>query len=292
MTPKVLLTGANGRTGRAVLKALAGRGARVRAFLRKPEQWGELARLGAAEHAVGDLADRDSLFAAARGCDRVVHIGPPMHPDEVALTANVLAAARAGGGERFIYYSVLQPLRREVRHHRLKLEAEEALVESGAAYTILQPSRYMQHLRPIWREVVEHGVHAMPFGVDRAINVVDLEDLAEATAIVTLGDDHAYATYELAGPEPLTQQQMAEVLAATLGRPVEARAIPLDELERRARAGGASEDRIGQMLVMNRHYDRHGMRGNPNVLRWLLGREPRRFADYVDRLIAEAAQPA
>lgn len=292
MTITVLLTGANGRTGRAVLQALAGRGARVRAFLRKPEQWGELAGLGAAEHALGDLADLQSLRAAVLGCDRVVHIGPPMHPDEVALTANVMAAARDGGAERFIYYSVLHPLRREVRHHRLKLEAEEALVESGVAYTILQPSRYMQHLKPIWREVVDHGVHAMPFRVDRPINVVDLEDLAEAAAIVATRDEHAYASYELAGPEPLTQLQMAEILQRKLGRPVEARAIPLEELEKRARASGASEDRIAQMLVMNRHYDRHGMRGNPNVLAWLLAREPRRFEAYVERLIASGGRAA
>lgn len=288
MSMTVLLTGANGRTGRAVLAALARRGARVRVFVRRPEPWDELVGLGATEMAVGDLADRASLSTAAIGCERVVHIGPPMHPDEPALTANVLAAAEDAGLERFIYYSVLQPLRREVRHHRLKLEAEEAVVGSGAAYTIVQPSRYMQHLKAIWREVVEEGVHAMPFGVDRAFNVVDLEDLAEATALVTLGEDHAYATYELAGPEALTQVQMAQVLAQKLGRPVTARAIPFPELQRRARAAGASEDRVAQMLVMNQHYDRHGMRGNPNVLRWLLGREPRRFADYVDRLIAES----
>jgi uncharacterized protein YbjT (DUF2867 family) len=288
---RVLLTGANGRTGRAVLRALVRRGAPVRAFLRRSEQWADLQRLGAHDVALGDLADPQSLAAAAAGCDRVIHIGPPMHPEEVELTANVLDAAKRAGLSRFVYYSVLQPLRREIRHHRLKLDAEEMLVGSGVAYTILQPSRYMQHLAPIWRDVVDRGVHAMPFGVDSAISVVDLEDLAEATAIVTLEDGHAHAIYELAGPQALSQRDMARMLSARLGRPVEAQAIPLADLEARARATGASEDRVGQMLIMNRHYDAHGMIGNPNVLRWLLGRDPTLFSEYVDRMAqAEAAR--
>jgi hypothetical protein len=48
-------------------------------------------------------------------------------------------------------------------------------------------------------------------------------------------------------------------------------------LRSRALAAGQSPDRIEQMLAMNRHYDHHGFRGNPNVLRMLFGREPNRF---------------
>jgi uncharacterized protein YbjT (DUF2867 family) len=291
----ILVTAAHGRTGRAVVQALAARGAQVTALIRDPAQAEAVRTAGAAATAIGDFGDADSLRKAAAGVPSVVHIGPPMHPLEVNFTANVLAAARAAGAERLIYYSVLHPLRREIRHHRLKLEAEEQIVESGFPFTILQPSRYMQHLAPIWREVTERGVHAMPFSVDQPLSVVDLEDLAEATAICALDPAHAYATYELAGPEALTQRQMAEILSAKLGRAVTARAIPFDELESKARASGASDDRVGQMLIMNRHYDQHGMVGNPNVLRWLLGREPNRYAAFVDRMIAQqgggAAKP-
>ena len=38
------------------------------------------------------------------------------------------------------------------------------------------------------------------------------------------------------------------------------------------------------MLTMNSHYDQYGFRGNPNVLRWILGREPNTFENYVRRL--------
>jgi uncharacterized protein YbjT (DUF2867 family) len=178
----------------------------------------------------------------------------------------------------------MHPLRREVRHHRLKLEVEERVVESGLPYTIVQPMRYMQHLEPLWKSVVERGVHAMPFNTRVRFNVVDLEDLALATAIVATDAAHRYATYELAGPDSLCQDEMARIIGEVIGREVRAEEVPLPVLAERARASGASPDRIEQMRIMNGHYDRFGFLGNPNVLRLVLGREPTRFRDYVARL--------
>ncbi|MCU0760904.1 MAG: NAD(P)H-binding protein [Steroidobacteraceae bacterium] len=294
---QVLVTGANGRTGRAIVQALARASSprvpvQVRAFLRDAAQWPAIAALGASEHAIGDMADAASVARALQGCDALVHVGPPMHPDEKAMTANFVAAARQQQLRHFVYYSVLQPLRREVRHHRLKLETEELVVESDLPYTIVQPTRYMQHLENIWKPVTEQGVHGMPFSTRVRFNVADLADLAEATARVVVESApgaarpgaHFFATYELAGPESLSQEDMARVLSEVLGRPVTARAVPLAEMQAKARTAGLGEDRIEQMTVMNRHYDAHGMRGNPNVLRMLLGREPTPYRQYVERL--------
>jgi uncharacterized protein YbjT (DUF2867 family) len=291
---RVLVTGANGKTGRAVIAALAARGAAARSFIRDAAQWPALQVLGkAGDHAVGDLRDPGSIGRALTGCDAMVHIGPPMHPDEVVLTRNCIEAARKHGLRHFVYYSVMHTLRREVRHHRLKLECEEMLVESGLAYTIVQPIRYMQHLEPIWQQVTGQGVHAMPFNVDVRFNVADLLDHAAATAaVVTEAGAHLYATYELAGPEALSQTDMAAVISKVIGRPVTARAVPLEELRAKASAAGNSADRVEQMLAMNAHYDQHGFLGNPNILRMVLRREPTRFEDYVRRLWAGTAKPS
>ena len=284
----VLITGANGRTGRQVIRALSAVGVRTRAFIRRSEQQQSLLQEGAVECAVGDLADAASLHAALAGCEALVHIGPPMHPREVEFTANVMDAARANHVSHFIYYSVMHPLRREVRHHRLKLDAEEQLIESGLAYTIVQPCRYMQHLEPIWTTVKEQGVHRMPFSTAQRFSVVDLADLAEAVAIiVTQGERHHFATYELAGPQALSQEDMAEVLSKVLDRQVRAEAVSVDALRAAASAKGLDEDRVEQMVVMNQHYDRHGFPGNCNVLTWLLGRAPTTYLDYVRRTASQ-----
>lgn len=281
---KVLLTGANGRTGRPIIAALANKGISVRAFVRSAEHEDTLKTIGASELAIGDMTDPESISKAVSGCDKIIHIGPPMHPDEIQITQYFIDAAVKHGIKHFVYYSVMHPLRREVRHHKLKLDAEENLIESGLPYTIVQPSRYMQHLEAIWKPVTEEGIHSMPFSTSKKFSVVDLLDLAEATAIVAASDDHLYATYELVGPEPLSQEDMAEQLSSVLSRKVTAKAIPFDDLEAGARAKGFSEDRIGQMLIMNKHYDAHGFIGNPNVLSMILGRRPNTYRSYISRL--------
>lgn len=281
---RVLVTGANGRTGRPVISALAKKGAEVRAFIRSADQASELEAIGATDFAVGDMGDPASIEAALADCNKLVHIGPPMHPQEVEFTNNFIEAAKKNGLEHFIYYSVMHPLRREVRHHRLKLDAEENLIESGLPYTIVQPCRYMQHLEPIWQKVIDEGVHSMPFNVERRFSVVDLLDLAAAVAIIASRNEDVYATYELAGPEALSQRDMAAIISRVTGKTIEARATSLDAMKSAAAAKGISADKIEQMGIMNGHYDRHGFPGNPHVLRSVLGREPTNFEAYVQRL--------
>jgi uncharacterized protein YbjT (DUF2867 family) len=283
----ILLTAANGRTGRKILKALARRGAAVRVFIRDDAQWPELEQLGAADYSVGDLEHEASLSAALRDCEQVLHIGPPMHPRELEITQAIMSAAGEHGTRRIIYYSVLHPMLRDIRHHRLKLDVEQALADSEHTYSVLQPGRYMQHLETQWARLLDTGVHSMPFSVKQGFSVVDLQDLAEATATVALEPGHDFARYELAGPELLSQEDMAVILSRVLGRPIRAEAQALDAMAEAARAKGASEDRVQQMLAMNEHYDRHGFRGNPNVLHWLLGRAPTSYEAYVRRLVEE-----
>ena len=287
MTGKILLTGANGKTGRAVLSALADLRADIRVFIRDEGQWPELQALGASDYAVGDMQDVASIEQALDACEKIIHIGPPMHPDEQTMTGYFLAAARQSGIKHFIYYSVMHPLRREVRHHRLKLDTEESVIESGLPYTIVQPIRYMQHLLPIWPRVLEEGVHAMPFSTEVKFNVVDLQDLAEAVAIVAMEEGHQYESYELAGPESLSQQDMAAIIADVISKPVLAEAISLQQVRATALARGMSEDRAEQMVIMNRHYDQFGFLGSPNVLSWVLGRKPGTYRDFVRRIYGE-----
>lgn len=284
MVETVLVTAANGRTGRAIVTALVKKGAAVRAFVRNPAQSDGLKAIGARDVIVGDMLKPETITPALQGCDAIVHVGPPMHPDEKLITNHFLAAAMAANTKRFVYYSVMQPLRREVPHHARKLDTEEMLIESGAPYTIIQPIRYMQHLENIWKEVLATGVHAMPFNTHVKFNVADLVDLAEASSRAALEHGHVYATYELAGPESLSQADMARIIGEVLGRSVTARQIPLDEMAAKAKVAGAADLRIETMRKMNAHYDHSGFLGNANVLRWLLGREPTTFKAYVTRL--------
>lgn len=279
-----LVTAASGKTGQKCVEALLARGARVRGLVRREDAAAQLRVMGA-EAYVGDLFDSATTEAAMRGVDAIVHICPPMHPLEDQLAATLIdQAARANVG-RFVLYSVLHP-HIDVPHHRRKLKAEQTLIDSGVPFTILQPCRYMHHLEPIWREVLTSGVHRMPFSTTTRFNLVHLRDLAEATAIVATGAEHAHAIYELAGPEALSQEDCVRIIGDILGRTIVAQARPLEDFLEKARAAGMPAARLEVFDVMNRHYDAHGLQGNGNVLRWLLGRAPVTFAEYVRTLPA------
>ena len=284
----LLVTGASGRTGRRVISRLLARNQRIRAFVRRPEAARELTDMGVAECFMGDLERDDDLRRALTDVSGVLHICPPMHPAEDKIAEAMIRICEAQGVARFVLYSVLHPLA-DVPHHRRKLKAEHALINSGLAYTIVQPCRYMQHLNAIWAQVCDKGLHAMPFDSKARFSLVDLQDLAEAAAKVMVEPGHDYATYQLAGAERLSMEDCAAILTGVLDREVKAIARSDEEFRRGVQAAGMPAERIEGMAVMNAHYTEHGLSGNPNVLRWLLGREPTPFADFVKReLMGEA----
>lgn len=277
----LLLTGAGGKTGRAVLaalqRALPGEMG-IRLFLRREE------RLPAGvEGFVGDMTRATDWEEAMAGVKRIYHICPNMHPDEIRIGRLALAAARQAGAGHFVYHSVLHPQTEKMPHHWRKLRVEELLLESGLPFTILQPAAYMQNIAAGWERIREAGVYRVPYPVATRISLVDLQDVAEVAAMVLLGDDHLGATYELVGTAPLSQVEVAQQLAAALGRPVRAEAISLDVWEQEARQAGVPATAIAPLLAMFRYYAAHGLVGNPAVLRWLLGREPAGLAAWVER---------
>jgi uncharacterized protein YbjT (DUF2867 family) len=187
--------------------------------------------------------------------------------------------------ERIVYHSVLHPQTEAMPHHWHKMQVESLLFESGLVYTVLQPASYMQNVLNNWHSIVTEGVYAVPYPPETRLGMVDLDDVASATAIVLADRRHDAATYELAGPEALSQTEVAEILSHRLGRPVRAVELSLDEWAARARASGLGEYQIDVLRQMFVYYGRFGFWGNPQVLTQLLGRAPTTFDAFVARTI-------
>jgi uncharacterized protein YbjT (DUF2867 family) len=247
MCADILITGAAGKTGRAVIRALAQRGRAVRALVRRPDQGPVVEALGAQEIVAGDMRDAATLSRAAEGVRAIYHICPNVSPDEVSIGGVAIAASRVAGVEHFVYHSVLHPQTKSMPHHWLKLRVEEQLLASGVPYTILQPAAYMQNVLAQWGQITEQGIFPVPYHVETRLGMVDLLDVAKAAAVVLTEPGHTGATYELAGPE--------------------------------------GEYQVTTLLKMFRYYDQHGFWGNPNVLRWLLGRPATMFDAFVARTL-------
>jgi uncharacterized protein YbjT (DUF2867 family) len=288
----ILVTGAAGKTGRAVIGALAARGEVVRALVHRPRQVSIIRDAGAQDLVAGDMRDRAVMDQAVRGVRAIYHICPNMSPDEFSIGQVAARAARTAGVEHFVYHSVLHPQTEAMPHHWQKLRTEELLFESGLAYTILQPAAYMQNLLAYWGPIFERGVYAVPYAPDTRLSMVDLEDVADAAAVVLTERGHAGATYELAGPDQLTPAEIAAALEQQLNRPVRAEAVPLDIWEQGTRASGLGEYQVETLLQMFRYYERYGFWGNPNVLTWLLGRPPATFASFIAQASASQQSKA
>jgi len=250
---KVAILGGAGKTGRAVGAALA--------------------QAGVATRPLGRAAF-DDLPAALAGVDAVHVIAPNLHPDEPTYVAAALAAATRAGVRRVSYHSVASPYVPAMPHHLGKAEAEDLVRRSGLAWTILQPCAYVQNLLPAVRDAASSGELAVPYAVDTVFGMVDLADVAAATAAVLTAEGHVGATYELGGPALVSVADVAAAAASVLGRPVTARrTAPPDDVH-------------PWLQAMFDYYDDHGLPTGGLPLRTLLGRAPATVGEVLARDLA------
>ncbi|MBC9732829.1 SDR family oxidoreductase [Nocardioides marmotae] len=261
----VAVLGGTGKTGRAVVAALA--------------------QVGVSARPLGRSAFED-LPAALAGADAVHVIAPNLHPDEPAYVASVLAAAAEANVDRLTYHSVASPYAPSMPHHLGKAVAEDLVRRSGLRWTVLQPCAYVQNFLPALADLpAEGGELAVPYAVDTPFGLVDLDDVAAATAVVLTTPGHEGATYELGGPALVTVAGVAGAAAEVLERPVRARRTDPDAW----RGEGLDERERAWLRSMFAYYDDHGLPTGPLPLAALLamvGRAPSPVADVLARVLA------
>lgn len=242
---KVAILGGSGKTGRAVGAALA--------------------QAGVATRPLGRAAF-DDLPAALAGADAVHVIAPNLHPDEPSYVAAALSAAADVGVGRVSYHSVASPYVPAMPHHLGKAVSEDLVRRSGLAWTLLQPCAYVQNLLPALRAARSAaGVLEVPYAVGTPFGMVDLQDVAAATAAVLTADGHVGATYELGGPALVSVADVAAAAGLTATR------VP------------AEGDVHPWLRAMFDYYDDHGLPTGGVPLRSLLGRAPTSVADVLAR---------
>jgi len=280
----ILITGAGGKTGRALIKALS-RAESISAFVHREEHVPVVKTLGAEKVIVGDMRDESALRSAMEGVRAIYHVCPNMSPDELIIGRLVIGEAQKAAVTHFVYHSVLHPQTEKMNHHWQKLRVEEMIFESGLPFTILQPAPYMQNLLAGWKGVVEEGVLRVPYSVTSKFSFVDLEDVAEAATVVLTEPGHLNAVYELAGTEPMSHMEAAEIFQRVLKRNVQAEKETIGDWRFRVR--GASEYAVENLIKMFEYYDRCGLVGNPNILKWLLKRETTSLEIFSKRAMKE-----
>lgn len=283
----ILVTGANGQVGRAIIKALLSKNEQVRAFVYKTEHIQEIKALGAMDVVVGNMLNQEDLDRAFIGIEKVYHICSAINPDEVLIGEKVINAARKVNVEHFVFHSVLHSVLQDMPHHQKKLLVEQLLVNSGLPFTIVQPTVFMQNIFESWNSIVEKGIFIQKFFTtpNTRMCLVDLNDVAESAAIILTSTEHMNASYEFCGSENLSLNDMVEVMERCLNRRIKVE-TPTDEIfSAQLRKFGAKDYRVDTLLKMFHHYNEHGFCGNPNVLKWMLGRKPNDFSSFMRKAL-------
>lgn len=268
MTDLVAVTGAAGKTGRAVTAALSRRGIRVRALVHRPEQ-AAAGVPGAAEVVVADITDPVAATGALLGARAVYLIAPNMYEDEPRMIDMAVRGCHGAGVQRVVYHSVIHPFLPAMPHHVDKATVEAMLYGCGLDWTILQPASYFENAYGVWDSVRERGVWPLPYSAEAPFTPVALADVAEVAASVLADGRYRFGTFELAGPEVLTTAEMAEVAGAVL------------DLDVRVEVSREPAGRPPRLQAMFDYYEQHGICGNPTVLAALLARPATTWRDWV-----------
>jgi uncharacterized protein YbjT (DUF2867 family) len=225
----LLLTGATGTVGSALLRRLTARGEPVRCLVRDPRRLGpERVRV---QIALGDLADPPSFRHALRGVDTVVHLAASIRDQPrgsieelngIATWRMVQAAERAGV-QRFVFFSSLNSTTfSPARFLRSKALAERSVVESGLPHVIFAPSLvYAPHDK--WLTLLERMALLLPLmpipGRGRALfQPIWADDVADCVIAALDGGAEDGRRYELAGPDTLTHEQIVRLTLRSVGR--------------------------------------------------------------------------
>lgn len=197
----ILAVGASGKFACLVIFALAGRGAKVRGLVRKPDQADQVRSRCAAEIAVGDLGDRANLDAALQGVDAVFCIAPAFLPSEAEVRKSVMDAARRAGMRRYVFSSVIYPVLSGFVNRAAKAPVDEVVLNSDLEFTV-----YFQNYAAPWPKIVEAGVLAEPWSVDTRFTRVHYRDVAEVRAIALIEDSLSTARPSSPRPEVTARQ--------------------------------------------------------------------------------------
>jgi uncharacterized protein YbjT (DUF2867 family) len=273
----ILITGAAGKTGQAVIAALHAKEVDVRGLVRKQGQ-ADAAHGG--EVVIGDLADPQTAINALQGTDGVYFICPNVHPAELEIAKTWITAAKTVGIKRFVFHSVLFPQIESMPHHWQKLKVEEELIKSDLDFTVLQPASYMQNILGYVPAIRAAGEYRVPYSIDAQFSPIDLRDVAEVASTVLLEDGHRGAIYPLAGAEILTSADMASFVGSKLGKQITASQQSIDEWSETSTLPDYAHQTLIKMFTF---YEQHGFVGSPHLLRSLLDGTPTTFAQFLDR---------
>lgn len=232
----ILVTGATGSQGGAVVKHLLKDGWKVRALTRDPnKEKARMLRESGVEVFKGDMDDIPSLETAMRGVYGVFSVQTPWVDGVDAETRqgiNVADAAKRSGVQHFIYTSVGSADKKTgIPHFESKYKIEKHIADLKLNWTIFRPVYFMDNFNaPKTRDSILNGTLSLGLESDIPLQIIGVDDIGGFVAMAFMQPERFMSkAIDLAGDE-LTGAEMAEVLSRVLGKEVAFKAIPIEKM--------------------------------------------------------------
>jgi uncharacterized protein YbjT (DUF2867 family) len=275
----ILITGASGSVGKTVLREAIGKESKVRAMYRSKE---EAAKAPAGcEPVLADFSDKQSLRAAMNGVTSVYLVCSPI-PQLVELESNVVDVCKESGVKHVVLNSALGAGDYGKSFPSWHRKVEDKLKASGISYTILRPNGFLQNIVAFNAASIRtQGAFYVAMG-DAKVSYLDVGDIAVVAVKVLQGGAHSGKTYELNGPEAVSNEELAKRISKVSGRKVSFVDIP-EAAQRDAMLGlGMPEWQVTALLELQQYYKQGGGAKTDGLLKSLLGREPVTLDQYLN----------
>jgi uncharacterized protein YbjT (DUF2867 family) len=264
----ILITGASGTVGSAVIKALGGRRAQVRAGYRTRPQ-----NVPAGVESVAlDYERPETIRPALAGVETVFLLSSTVAPE-----THVVDEARRAGVKRIVKLSAFRAEEEGFSFARWHRAVEKHIEASGLAWTFLRPNGFMQNVVNYMGETIRSQSALYSSAGDGAVSHIDVRDIGAVGASVLAETGHEGKAYELTGRRALTYHQLAETLSRVLGRTVRYVPITHEEYKQAAVAAGTPEGYADALVDLNRYYEAGKASRVSPVVRQITGREPIAF---------------
>jgi uncharacterized protein YbjT (DUF2867 family) len=273
----ILVTGASGTVGGAVLNEVVVNG--VRAMYRSKSDAAKAPEN--VEVVIADFADKASLLPALKGVEGVLIVCAPI-PQLVELEGNMIDASRAAGVRHVVLSSALGAGRFNRSFPSWHRQVEEKLEGSGLTYTILRPNGFMQNIVAYNSGSIRAESAFYAAMSDAKVSLVDVHDVGAVAAKVLLHPEvHANKTYELNGPEALSNADIAKRLSEVIGREIKYVDIPVAAQRKAMLDAGMPEGQVTAILELQEYYRSGGCAIVDRTVAEILGRNPRTLDEFL-----------
>lgn len=283
MSNTILVTGASGNIGQALIQQLKADGAQIIAG----------SSSGKSVHGVPtrhvDFNDPASLQDALSGIDTLFLL-LPLVPNKLTLARNAIAAAKAAGVRHIVRSSGAgADPDAGFALPRLQGEIDQMVMDSGMAYTLIRPATFMQNFATYYAGMIKGGALYLPQG-DGQTSYIDVRDIAAVSAAVLQNPQaHAGQAYTLTGGAALSNTDAVRAIGAAIdaatgagiGRSPTYVAVPDQAAIDSMKSMGMDDWSIDQMMSLHRLTSAGYASGVTHTVRELLGRDPISFQNFV-----------